>query len=112
MDKIKKNSITHGFNFMAISAMKQLKRFPIPFYSKTKNDRSTRRAENSGTSKKGHFSVIVLENGKPKKFFVALGYLRYPPFIKLVHEAEKEYGFNQKGVLVIPCEASELERIL
>ena len=56
-----------------------------------------------------HFSVVVLENGELKKFFVAL---KYPPFIKLLDAAEQEYGFNQKGALVIPCEESELENIL
>ncbi|KAK8485798.1 hypothetical protein V6N11_036820 [Hibiscus sabdariffa] len=103
MDKPKKNSI-----------MKQLKTsFLSNFMSQTKNDSSSRRrAENSGPLKKGHFSIIVLNNGEPKKFFVALRYLRYPPFIKLLDEAEQEYGFSQKGALVIPCEASELERIL
>ena len=58
---------------------------------------------------KWHFSIVVLENGEPKKFFVAL---KYPPFIKLLDAAEQEYGFNQKGALVILCEESALENIL
>ncbi|KAK2654976.1 hypothetical protein Ddye_008028 [Dipteronia dyeriana] len=66
---------------------------------------------NLGTVK-GHFSVLVLSNGETQKFLVALRYLSHPPFIKLLEAAEQEFGFDQKGALVIPCEASELKRIL
>ena len=58
---------------------------------------------------KWHFSVVVFENGEPKKFFVAL---KYPPFIELLDATKQENGFNQKGALVIPCEESEFENIL
>ncbi|XWS43569.1 hypothetical protein CRYUN_Cryun16bG0115400 [Craigia yunnanensis] len=113
MDKAKRKQSKYSLKFTAKSAMKQLKSSFLPiFWWQTQDDRCTRRAENSGTSEKGHFSVVVLENGEPKKFFVALRYLKYPPFIKLLDAAEQEYGFNQKGALVIPCEESELENIL
>ncbi|KAK3000560.1 hypothetical protein RJ639_020960 [Escallonia herrerae] len=69
---------------------------------------SIRRAER----KDGYFSVLTVVNGEPKKFLVALSYLRYPPFVKLLEAAEQEFGFDQPGVLIIPCEASEILRIL
>lgn len=62
--------------------------------------------------KDGYFSVITIGHGEPRKFFVALRYLSHPPFLKLLDAAEQEFGFNQEGVLVIPCEPSELQRIL
>ncbi|GFY83986.1 hypothetical protein Acr_03g0007600 [Actinidia rufa] len=60
----------------------------------------------------GHFPVLAISNGRVKKFLVALNFLAYPPFVKLLEAAEQEFGFDQPGVLVIPCEANELQRIL
>lgn len=63
--------------------------------------------------KKGCFSVVAVGGaGEPKKFFIALEYLSYPPFLELLEAAEKEFGFQQQGVLAVPCEASDLQRIL
>ena len=69
-------------------------------------------SEDENVIMKGYFSVLALGNGKPKKFLVAVNYLAYPPFVKLLEAAEEEFGFDQKGVLALPCEASELQRIL
>ncbi|KAM7464183.1 hypothetical protein LguiA_032304 [Lonicera macranthoides] len=33
------------------------------------------------------------------------------PFVNLLEAAEQEFGFDQPGILAIPCEASELQRI-
>ncbi|KAL3716978.1 hypothetical protein ACJRO7_008541 [Eucalyptus globulus] len=66
-----------------------------------------------GRVKDGCFSVVATDgNSKPKKFSVALEYLAHPPFVKLLDAAEAEFGFSQKGVLVIPCEARVLQNIL
>nr|GMC52831.1 auxin-responsive protein SAUR32-like [Ipomoea batatas] len=63
--------------------------------------------------KKGCFSVVAVGGaGEPKKFFIGLEYLSYPPFLELLEAAEKEFGFEQQGVLAVPCEANELQRIL
>lgn len=64
------------------------------------------------TVKKGHFSVIAMANGEPEKFLIAIRYLSYPPFLKLLEKAEREFGFDQQGILIVPCEATELRRIL
>ncbi|RVX04986.1 hypothetical protein CK203_019100 [Vitis vinifera] len=69
-------------------------------------------AEGENVMIKGYFSVLAMGNGEPKKFLVALNYLAYPPFVKLLEAAEQEFGFDQQGVLAVPCEASELQRIL
>lgn len=60
----------------------------------------------------GYFSVLAKGNHGMRKFQVALYYLQHPPFVKLLEAAAQEFGFDQPGVLVIPCEASELEQIL
>lgn len=66
----------------------------------------------SYATKSGHFSVITTGNGELKKFLVGLHVLSYPPFVKLLEAAEREFGFEQKGVLTLPCEASQLQQIL
>ncbi|CAN4109588.1 unnamed protein product [Withania somnifera] len=63
--------------------------------------------------KEGHFAVFsVHANEEPKKFIVELHWLNDPSFLKLLKQAEDEYGFQQKGVLQIPCPAQELQKIL
>ncbi|ERN19866.1 auxin-responsive protein SAUR50 [Amborella trichopoda] len=62
--------------------------------------------------KEGHFVVLAFEKGDIKRFVVPLGCLRHPAFMRLLEQAEEEFGFNQKGALVIPCHPSELESIL
>lgn len=91
-------------------AVKLLHKYIIFFLSQgTKN---CCRIWKSDNAKGGHFSVIAIGDGEPKKFSVALDYLWYPPFVRLLEAAEKEFGFDQQGVLAIPCEASELRNIL
>ncbi|KAK4432465.1 Auxin-responsive protein SAUR72 [Sesamum alatum] len=65
--------------------------------------------------KEGHFPILAVENEeeeKPMRFVVELGVLKNPAFLRLLKLAEEEYGFQQKGVLMIPCPPNELQRIL
>ncbi|XP_050229004.1 auxin-responsive protein SAUR32 [Mercurialis annua] len=62
--------------------------------------------------KQGHFAVIAVKGGEPKRFIVELEYLTDPAFVKLLEDAEEEYGFQQKGVLSVPCQPEELEMII
>ncbi|KAK6231642.1 hypothetical protein SCA6_001715 [Theobroma cacao] len=62
--------------------------------------------------KEGHFAVIAVKGGKQKRFILELSYLRNPAFLTLLEQAKEEYGFRQKGVLVLPCEPEELQKIL
>ena len=65
-----------------------------------------------GSLMDGYFSVLAKGNHGMRKFQVALYYLQHPPFVKLLEAAAQEFGFDQPGVIVIPCEVNELERIL
>ncbi|XP_027363128.1 auxin-responsive protein SAUR72-like [Abrus precatorius] len=60
----------------------------------------------------GHFVVLANKGEETKRFVVDLHYLRDPAFLGLLERAKEEYGFKQKGVLVIPCHPQELEKIL
>ncbi|KAL3750981.1 auxin-induced protein 6B [Eucalyptus grandis] len=73
--------------------------------------------ENNGDAvpddvKEGHFAVVALEGDQPKRFVIPLSYLAHPTFLRLLEMAAEEYGFEHEGALAIPCEPSELERIL
>ncbi|KAH0720942.1 hypothetical protein KY289_006278 [Solanum tuberosum] len=59
--------------------------------------------------KEGHFVVHAIDDGKQRRFIVALSYLADPGFVRLLEQAEEEFGFEQEGVLAIPCRHSDLE---
>ena len=59
---------------------------------------------------KGFLAVCV---GKElKRFVIPTEYLGHQAFAILLREAEEEFGFQQEGVLKIPCEVSVFEKIL
>ncbi|CAK9314379.1 unnamed protein product [Citrullus colocynthis] len=62
--------------------------------------------------KEGHFAVVAVEAKKPKRFVVPLSCLTNPTFLRLLEAAAEEYGFDHEGALTVPCQPSELERIL
>ncbi|KAM1803856.1 hypothetical protein ACFX12_029787 [Malus domestica] len=62
--------------------------------------------------KEGHFAVIAVDGDEPKRFVMSLSYLTHPTFLKLLEQAAEEYGFDHEGALTIPCQPSELEKIL
>ncbi|KAK8469672.1 hypothetical protein PHAVU_005G131801 [Phaseolus vulgaris] len=62
--------------------------------------------------KEGHFAVIAEGGEEQKRFVLPLSCLSNPTFLKLLEQAEEEYGFDHEGAVTIPCRPSELERIL
>uniref|UniRef100_A0A7N0ZYZ4 Uncharacterized protein n=1 Tax=Kalanchoe fedtschenkoi TaxID=63787 RepID=A0A7N0ZYZ4_KALFE len=64
----------------------------------------------SDTVPKGHVAVCVGE--EMKKFHIPMDYLGHQAFGFLLREAEEEFGFQQEGVLRIPCDVSMFESIL
>ena len=65
-----------------------------------------------GDVKKGHFAVTATKGEEPKRFLVELNYLTNPDFLSLLEQAKEEYGFQQEGVLAVPCRPEELQKIL
>ncbi|MCD7473168.1 hypothetical protein HAX54_014805 [Datura stramonium] len=96
----------------------------IPKYSNIRHQSSddvgeTPRANNNEEEevpndvKEGHFAVFTVSpEEEPKRFIVELHWLTNPSFLKLLKQAEHEFGFQQKGVLEVPCSAEELQKIL
>ncbi|CAI8602471.1 unnamed protein product [Vicia faba] len=61
---------------------------------------------------KGYFAVLARKGGETRRFIVGLEYLNDPAFVGLLDDAWEEYGFRQKGTLVVPCRPMELQNIL
>ncbi|URD99274.1 Auxin responsive protein [Musa troglodytarum] len=60
--------------------------------------------EKAGMPPKGCMVMWVGQEGEEQeRFVVPVVYLNHPLFAKLLEDAEKEYGFDQKGAIVIPC---------
>ncbi|KAL1566011.1 auxin-responsive protein SAUR50-like [Salvia divinorum] len=62
--------------------------------------------------KKGHFVVYAVDGGELRRFVLKLSYLAHPGFLKLLEQAEREFGFKQTGILAIPCGYSDLVSVL
>ncbi|KAI4323213.1 hypothetical protein L6164_022837 [Bauhinia variegata] len=58
----------------------------------------------------GHVPIYV--GDEMEKFAVSAELLNHPIFVKLLNESAQEYGYEQKGVLRIPCHVFVFERVL
>ncbi|KAI9097940.1 hypothetical protein K1719_025711 [Acacia pycnantha] len=71
---------------------------------------SEREGGSSNVVPKGYLAVCVGE--ELKRFIIPTEYLSHHAFHVLLREAEEEFGFQQTGVLRIPCEVPVFESIL
>ncbi|GJY28982.1 auxin-responsive protein SAUR71-like protein [Tanacetum coccineum] len=58
----------------------------------------------------GHLPVYVGE--EMERFVVKADLLNHPVFISLLNKSAQEYGYEQQGVLRIPCHVVVFERVL
>ena len=56
--------------------------------------------------------LVVCMGKELKRFIILIEYIGHQAFGVLLREAEKEFRFQQEGVLKIPCEVVVFERIL
>lgn len=54
---------------------------------------------------------VGLGEEEQQKFVVPVMYLNHPLFSQLLNEAEKEYGFDQQGTMIIPCHVDEFRYV-
>ncbi|XVF48137.1 hypothetical protein PTKIN_Ptkin03bG0166700 [Pterospermum kingtungense] len=73
------------------------------------SDTSAREAP-SRSVPKGYLAVSVGE--EQKRYVIPTEYLSHQAFHILLRQAEEEFGFQQTGVLRIPCQVSIFETIL
>jgi len=64
------------------------------------------------TTPKGQVAVYVGGGEASLRYVVPVVYFNHPMFGELLREAEEEFGFQQEGVLRIPCEVPVFETIL
>ncbi|XP_004494851.2 auxin-responsive protein SAUR32-like [Cicer arietinum] len=60
---------------------------------------------------KGCIAIKVGHGEDQQRFTVPLNYLNHPLFVKLLKEAEEEYGFAQQGTIIIPCQVEDFKDI-
>ncbi|KAG5000438.1 hypothetical protein AAZX31_08G166200 [Glycine max] len=58
----------------------------------------------------GHVPIYV--GDEMERFVVCAELLNHPVFVKLLNESAQEYGYEQKGVLRLPCRVFVFERVL
>ncbi|KAM1212748.1 hypothetical protein ACFX13_004348 [Malus domestica] len=58
----------------------------------------------------GHVPVYV--GDEMERFVVNAELLNHPVFVELLNKSAQEYGYEQKGVLRIPCHVIVFERVL
>ncbi|KAG0472533.1 hypothetical protein HPP92_013947 [Vanilla planifolia] len=51
------------------------------------------------------------EEREQQRFLVPIEYLRHPLFVGLLKQSEKEYGFQQKGAITIPCNVEHFQHV-
>ncbi|GMH00383.1 hypothetical protein Nepgr_002222 [Nepenthes gracilis] len=60
---------------------------------------------------KGCLAIRVGQGEEPQRFVVPVIYFNHPLFMRLLKEAEEEYGFDQKGTITIPCHVEEFRYV-
>ncbi|XP_065848405.1 protein SMALL AUXIN UP-REGULATED RNA 9-like [Euphorbia lathyris] len=82
----------------------------IKFLKRTLSISENLNSASSNVVPKGFLAVSVGE--ELKRFIIPMEYLGHQAFHVLLREAEEEFGFQQTGVLRIPCEVGVFETIL
>ncbi|KAL0903354.1 hypothetical protein M5K25_027727 [Dendrobium thyrsiflorum] len=59
---------------------------------------------------KGYLAVYVGDG--MRRFVIPTAYLCLPEFREILDKMEKEFGFNQKGGLKIPCDEEDFEEMI
>ncbi|KAL7592270.1 auxin-responsive protein SAUR71 [Lactuca sativa] len=71
---------------------------------------SSLKTQRHGGVPEGHLPVYVGDD--MERFVVSAHLLSHPVFINLLNKSAQEYGYQQQGVLRIPCHALLFERLL
>ncbi|KAK7267179.1 hypothetical protein RIF29_19844 [Crotalaria pallida] len=72
--------------------------------------RSDKIRRSSSVVPEGHVPIYV--GDEMERFVVSAELLNHPIFVKLLNQSAQEYGYEQKGVLRLPCHVIVFERVL
>ncbi|WOL07866.1 hypothetical protein Cni_G16615 [Canna indica] len=71
------------------------------------------RQEDQLTPINGFVPVLVGDRGEElQRFLVSVEGLKHPCFVRLLEMAAEEFGYGQRGVLRIPCDAQHFEQVI
>lgn len=107
--RIANSSKTNNNNNTTTNSSKSMK-FLKRTLSLSEREGGSSSSSNNAVVPKGYLAVCVGE--ELKRFIIPTEYLGHQAFQVLLREAEEEFGFQQTGVLRIPCEVSVFESIL
>ncbi|XP_052211273.1 auxin-responsive protein SAUR36-like [Diospyros lotus] len=83
--------------------------FPKPGYVRVGHDPEF---SNQKSVPKGHLAVYVREkDNDTHRYLVPVNYFNHPLFGSLLKQAEKEFGYDHRGGIQIPCRVSEFESV-
>ncbi|KMZ70464.1 SAUR-like auxin-responsive protein family [Zostera marina] len=82
----------------------------LSFTDASSSSSSASSVPSTGGVPKGFLAVCVGE--ELRRFVIPTVYLSHKAFVTLLRDAEEEFGFQQEGVLRIPCEVSVFENVL
>ncbi|KAF5730829.1 auxin-induced protein 15A-like [Tripterygium wilfordii] len=71
---------------------------------------SARRIGRTKSVPEGHVPVYV--GDEMERFVVSAELLNHPVFVGLLNKSAQEYGYEQEGVLRIPCHVLVFERVM
>ncbi|KAJ8513081.1 hypothetical protein OPV22_003515 [Ensete ventricosum] len=60
---------------------------------------------------KGYVPVVVGVGKELRRYVVSVGAFKHPCFVGLLDMAAREFGYQQKGVLRIPCDAQHFDQV-
>ncbi|KAK6918192.1 Small auxin-up RNA [Dillenia turbinata] len=60
---------------------------------------------------KGCLAIKVGQGEEQQRFIIPVMYFNHPLFMQLLKGAEEEYGFEQKGTIIIPCHVEEFRYV-
>ncbi|KAE8661974.1 Auxin-responsive protein SAUR32 [Hibiscus syriacus] len=60
---------------------------------------------------KGCVAIMVGQGEEQQRFVIPVIHVNHPLFMQLLKVAEEEYGFDQKGLITIPCHVEEFRNV-
>ncbi|CAO2826310.1 unnamed protein product [Amaranthus hypochondriacus] len=79
-------------------------------YSRINCDESIEKHE----SRRGYVPILVgnCEEEEEERFMVPLGWINHPSILTLLHMSAHEFGFQQNGVIQIPCKPHHFRNVI
>lgn len=86
--------------------------FMVMFMSMRTSRRELCNKNESFERPKGYVPVIVGDGEKSERFMVALELFRHPFIVGLLQRAAEEFGYDQRGVIRLPCDVELFRQAL